>query len=702
MAKRIEFMSLAPPRLCPIEHAPSSAKASNSPTPQWIIDIVSDTPLPDVASLSENIGPRVRNTPHDVQAHFAGPPSRPPDVSPRREHMFWLDGDVLLCACPDCGAPMTVRLWLMMADCWRCGTSIELTLQQQREAQRVLQQRTDVERHSPRPAPTVPPPSSRSGQATIAPRAESAASAGPVPVAVSTSAPLTPSSASIPRTSAPAAPPPAPPTPPPAARALVRSTGSFFGNVPAWLVSLLFHVILLILLGLLTYEDEPKLAYITLSTRVNRQVRPGGDTAIIKPTEQAVYDLGIPKGVDMNDPAQRRALVRADQDARRLRVVDPNNPHLPDLATTKQQLSSSNVHNPLLARDPRLRVEMVRREGGTTLTEAAVARGLLWLARHQNEDGSWSIDHFQRAGRCHCGNQGSLHSDVTGTALALLPFLGAGQTHLTGVYKNVVAAGLRWLVQHQKENGDLRGSNAQYPGMYTQGQAAIVLCEAFLMTGDEQLRRPAQTAIDFIVAAQYPDGGWRYFPRSRGGRLRGDTSVFGWQLMALQSAMAANLRVPETTLENADHFLDGVQHELGAQYAYMRGEKATPPMSAEGLLCRVYLGWKRNNPALEEGITWMLERHPPTARKPNIYYWYYGTQVMHHFGGTPWKQWNLAMRDVLINSQEKRGHRAGSWTPTGPLSSQGGRIYMTSLAICCLEVYYRHLPLFRQIDLESN
>jgi len=25
---------------------------------------------------------------------------------------------------------------------------------------------------------------------------------------------------------------------------------------------------------------------------------------------------------------------------------------------------------------------------------------------------------------------------------------------------------------------------------------------------------------------------------------------------------------------------------------------------------------------------------------------------------------------------------------------------MTSLAVCCLEVYYRHLPIFRQIDLD--
>ena len=44
------------------------------------------------------------------------------------------------------------------------------------------------------------------------------------------------------------------------------------------------------------------------------------------------------------------------------------------------------------------------------------------------------------------------------------------------------------------------------------GQAAIVLCEAFAMTGDEALRKPAEGAVRFIVKAQYNDGGWRYQP----------------------------------------------------------------------------------------------------------------------------------------------------------------------------------------------
>ena len=68
---------------------------------------------------------------------------------------------------------------------------------------------------------------------------------------------------------------------------------------------------------------------------------------------------------------------------------------------------------------------------------------------------------------------------------------------------------------------------------------------------------------------------------------------------------------------------------------------------------------------------------------------------MHHMGGDLWKNWNLRMRRVLVDSQRTDGPMAGSWDPQGGHSSRGGRVYMTALAICTLEVYYRHLPMYR-------
>ena len=124
-------------------------------------------------------------------------------------------------------------------------------------------------------------------------------------------------------------------------------------------------------------------------------------------------------------------------------------------------------------------------------------------------------------------------------------------------------------------------------------------------------------------------------------------------------------------------------------------------MTAEALLCRVYLGWQRDRPALRMGLDHLLENASPRRGSIDMYYWYYATQVFHHYGGSRWNRWNSAMRDRLVAAQDRRGHTAGSWRPQAHHDPSGGRLYMTALSVCTLEVYYRHLPIFRALDLDA-
>ena len=92
----------------------------------------------------------------------------------------------------------------------------------------------------------------------------------------------------------------------------------------------------------------------------------------------------------------------------------------------------------------------------------------------------------------------------------------------------------------------------------------MALCEAYGMTQDRELREPAQKAIDFIVKSQDPSrGGWRYRPQDGS-----DTSVTGWQLMALKSAQMAGLEVPEETLRKVGRWLDLAQVPNRGTYVY--------------------------------------------------------------------------------------------------------------------------------------
>lgn len=602
----------------------------------------------------------------------------------------WLDGQVLMCACPECLAPLSVRFWLMTADCWRCQSSVVLSEQQEQQARQLLETKGTAVENS------VARPRSQNDRQQVKKRAVGERERSQSEKSPDDEFPNRQASTVGGRERKSVV----------QHRSIALHSGfqartlrNWLSDLPAWLISALVHLAFLTLLALWMIEQNSDFETIVLSTEVSRHRIEGGLEEDWDPEFDVAFELPVPPGDRPENENQRRAILAANQDARELRI-DPNSyqPQLPELHQVKSSVVNSQGRiNSLVARDPRIRAEIVRREGGTTLTEAAVARGLRWMANHQEIDGRWRLDAFSGAEACggRCDFGGQLRSDTAGTALVLLPFLGAGQTHLAGRYKDSVSAGIRWLVQQQKEDGDLRGQSAGNSGMYAQGQATIVLCEAFAMTGDESIREAAQKGIDFIVAAQHPAGGWRYHPQQPG-----DTSVLGWQLMALQSGRAAQLNVPEETLELASHFLDSVGSKDGSRYAYLRGQGETHVMTAEALLCRMYLGWTFDDPGLRLGLEFLMDQHLPNDNQFDLYYWYYATQVTHHAGGTVWDTWNRRLRDILVKTQETSGHVAGSWKPQSSHDQSGGRLYVTSLAVCTLEVYYRHAPIFHQIQLD--
>jgi hypothetical protein len=504
--------------------------------------------------------------------------------------------------------------------------------------------------------------------------------------------------------------------------------------LPAWIVSAVLHVVIILLflaLGLLDTRGQGREVTMTVGTEttdIDTQENPadltdtemGNDPAIplnynvdrlheasvpgVPLPSESVGIPGAPDGPAMPvspPPGANRGTGGGGQDG-------TGGPAFTDMGLPGG--FNGRLAGGFAGRSAATKKQMVEEGGGTGASEASVGLGLRWLALHQSDDGRWSLDNFDRNAhdkptlggtrfKCNCGGQG-MRNDTAGTAFGVLPFLAAGvtprsQNEMKEDYRKNVEAALKFLVSHQDaKTGDLGG------GMYAHGLAAIALCEAYGLTGDQSLKAPAQKAIDFIVSAQDPaSGGWRYTPRSGG-----DTSVVGWQLMAIKSGQMAGLKVPNPTLVGAEKWLNSVQTANGGGYGYTSNE-ATPTMSAVGLLCRQYLGWSPRNPGLINGVTY-LGKSPPGSIS-SIYYYYYATQVMHHMGGDSWATWNPKMRDTLVNSQDqgrapKKPHQIGSWSPDGDAhGAQGGRIMQTSLSLLTLEVYYRHLPLYRR-DVSSG
>lgn len=200
------------------------------------------------------------------------------------------------------------------------------------------------------------------------------------------------------------------------------------------------------------------------------------------------------------------------------------------------------------------RSKLLSSGGGSTESGTHLVRGMNWLALQQKVDGSWHFD-------------GKDKDDTIGaTGFALLPFMAAGHTPKCGKYQKNIDLGLKYLLSKLPLNsGRFDGRHA----MSRHAIATIALCEAYGMSRDKTLLGPAQSAIDYIVKAQGPDGGWR----DELGEA-GDTSVLGWQSQALYAArLTKDIVVDNKALKRASEFLDKVSGG-GANKPYYSYEPA--------------------------------------------------------------------------------------------------------------------------------
>ncbi len=458
-------------------------------------------------------------------------------------------------------------------------------------------------------------------------------------------------------------------------------------------VSTLLHVVVLVACAFIVFDRKQiEEIFSTITSFDEVENKPIVEQSMIQPDE-------LVEEKENAQPTDNVSALVSDSTAPVTLDINDLDPTVQIDTIDAPGLASIKVGDAMAGRSQAAKSALVKQFGGNSASEAAVASGLKWLATHQLEDGSWSFDHTECKtcdGKCtQPGDMKEMRTAATG--LALLAYLGGGHTHEKGDYQKQVKGGLDALLKMGKitpEGFDLRSTpagNHVHASYYAQGIATIALCESVALTKDTKYRVAANNAVRFIVASQDPKGGgWRYNPRQAG-----DTSVVGWQIMALKSAQNAKMKFPGVTFKGADLFLDSKQSNEGSLYAYEDVKSPSPSATAVGLLCRMYLGWDRKQEGLQRGVEF-LDKTKPNPN--NMYYNYYATQVMHHWGGEEWTRWNNVMRDRLVATQmgPDKGHLAGSWNIADPHGGAGGRHYMTCLAVMTLEVYYRHLPIYQR------
>jgi len=363
-----------------------------------------------------------------------------------------------------------------------------------------------------------------------------------------------------------------------------------------------------------------------------------------------------------------------------------------------------------------------KRRGGRTKVKEninkALLSGLEWLKEHQSDDGRWDCDGFpnecDRGGEL-CDGEGDPSHDVGVTGLALLAFLGFGDSMKEGTYQPQIRNGVKWLLEQQDRETGLLGQAVGHEFLYNHSIATLALCEAYYSDkGNPILKKAAQSAVNYISRARNPYYAWRYEVPPNGDN---DTSITGWMVFALAAARDAELEVSLEDLRGAMTWFDDVTDQATGRTGYQTANglsarpehlvdrfpaELTEAMTAVAMLCRIFIedivpDVAPQKDILEKGAQLLLEKMPEWSDDGStcdMYYWYYASYAMFQMGGinkSYWDKWEKAMeKAILPNQRTEPPCYDGSWDPIGPWGYSGGRVYSTACMVLCLEVFFRY------------
>jgi len=302
---------------------------------------------------------------------------------------------------------------------------------------------------------------------------------------------------------------------------------------------------------------------------------------------------------------------------------------------------------------------------------AAIDKALAYLSSKQRPDGSWT-------------------DSQAGNALTILAFLGRGHVPGRGMYPELLERGKRNILVSQQPNGVL----GKHSRMYEHALATLACAELYGMDPDPELEDTLRKAIDLIVKAQSPSGGWRYNPKP-GDQ---DLSVTVMQIVALHAANNAEIPVPAETIDKAVKYVVSCAAPNGG-FSYTAGAGPGPQMSAAGVLSLQLLG-HYDDPVIAKALDYLSKIPVKWANSKLRYFYYfhyYSIQGHYQAGGRFWNDWHPQVRELLLANQ----NADGSWDlPPGSGESEGvvglNKIYWTAMATLVLEIYMHFLPAYQR------
>jgi len=214
-----------------------------------------------------------------------------------------------------------------------------------------------------------------------------------------------------------------------------------------------------------------------------------------------------------------------------------------------------------------------------------------------------------------------------------------------------------------------------------------------------------------------------------------DTSVTGWAIMALKSGILSGLDIPEEHMKGGAAFANHVTQlggdgkptgMVGYLDAKGAGAKVTgaydhyiyhpASMSALGMCIRIFADHNPDDPFLKAGADQIIKDLPTISKDKlslDYYYWYYASLALNQIDGPDapkktnkyWPAWNKAMVDAVLELQDhkERNCTNGGWMDMDRWAfDHGGPLYTTAINVLTLEVYYRYENAFGAVKIPAK
>ena len=304
--------------------------------------------------------------------------------------------------------------------------------------------------------------------------------------------------------------------------------------------------------------------------------------------------------------------------------------------------------------------------------QAAIDKGLTYLARQQTDEGAFGTSGYAR--------------DVAVAGLSGMAFMSAGSVPGRGPYGTQVNKCIDFILSNTQDSGfiNVPGSASHGP-MYGHGFATLFLAEAYGMSSKPEVREKLAAAVQLIVGTQNEEGGWRYQPVRRDA----DLSVTICQVMALRGARNAGMFVSPDVIDRTIRYVKKSQNADGGFMYMIQGGQSAFPRSAAGVVA-LYSAGVYEGPEIERGLKYLMENLPAGGlfnRESHYFYGhYYAVQAMWHAGGSYWNRWYPLIRDELVARQR----------PDGAWMDSICQEYGTAMACIILQMPNNFLPIFQR------